>query len=315
MVSQPVFLVGSERSGTTLLRLMLNFHPEITWLNEFEYAVAKMDEKGNYPNLQDYYSWLETHRIFQMSGMGVDKSLTYPQLVDSFLQQRKDTFNKALIGATVHYHFDRLLSLWPDARFIHIVRDPRDVSHSCMVKGWAGNVWIGLERWIQAEALWERFSKQLPVERKLEIVYKDLIANNTETLEKVCDFIGVAYSEKMLDYVHTTDYGLPDPKLVSSWRRKLSDREIQYVEARVGEQMVQRGFELSGLPKVDPSPLRLAYFQLQNKINIVRSGIKYYGLKLYLADFVARRLNISSLKRSFQLEKNQIELSRLKKSW
>jgi hypothetical protein len=55
----------------------------------------------------------------------------------------------------VHRHYDRLLRLWPEARFIHLVRDPRDVASSCIGMGWAGNVWTGVTRWIEAERLWD----------------------------------------------------------------------------------------------------------------------------------------------------------------
>lgn len=315
MVSEPVFLVGSERSGTTLLRLMLNFHPQITWLNEFEYAVDMIDATGSFPALEKYYAWLDTHRIFRMSGMTIDHSLSYPELVNSFLCQRRARFSKPLIGATVHRHFDRLLSIWPDARFIYIVRDPRDVSRSCVIKGWAGNVWMGLQRWMDAEACWAQLSPQIPADRKIEITYQDLVASNRETLERICTFIGVAYSPEMLDYVHSTDYSLPDPKLLKSWRRHLSERDVQLVEARVGEQLAARGFELSGLPKIQLSPFDLAYLKLQNRVAKILFRVKRYGLGLLLADFVTRRLNLSALHRPFRLKMNEIEISLLKKSW
>lgn len=314
-LSQPVFLVGSERSGTTLLRLMLNSHPEVTWLNEFEYAVSMMSDQGKFPPLADYYRWLETHRIFQMSQMTIDRSLTYPELVKSFLQQRLDTFEKPLIGATVHHHFNRLLALWPEAKFIHVVRDPRAVSRSCVVKGWAGNVWVGLDRWITAEKLWEKMSPQLAPENKLEIRYQDLVTNNRDVLERVCDFVGVAYSEQMLEYVNTTDYGLPDPKLIHSWKTKLRKREIQLVEARVGRKMVERGYALSGYALIKLSVLDKLYLKAQNWAAGLTFRIKRYGFGLVLGDFVTRRLGSHELNRTYRLKINEIQLRHLKKSW
>ena len=311
----PVFLVGSERSGTTLLRLMLNAHPEITWLNEFEYAVTMMTDEGDYPNLSDYYAWLDTHRIFRMSKMTIDRSLTYPELVNSFLQQRMDTFNKPIIGATVHHHFERLLKIWPDAKFIHVVRDPRAVSRSCVVKGWAGNVWVGLNRWIEAENIWERLAPRIATENKLELRYSDLVESNHAVLTKACDFIGVAYSEKMLEYVHTTDYGLPDPNLVQSWKQKLTKREIQLVEARVGRKMVERGFARSGYAPIQLSLLDKFYLKAQSWAAGIVFRIQRYGIGLVIGDLVTRKLGSRRLNRSFKLKMNQIQLSQLKKSW
>ena len=311
----PIFLVGSERSGTTLLRLMLNAHPVVTWLNEFEYAVTMMTDEGDYPNLSDYYAWLDTHRIFRMSKMTIDRSLTYPELVNSFLQQRMDTFNKPIIGATVHHHFDRLLKIWPDAKFIHVVRDPRAVSRSCVVKGWAGNVWVGLNRWIEAENIWDRLAPRIATENKLELRYSDLVESNHAVLTKACDFIGVAYSEKMLEYVHTTDYGLPDPNLVQSWKHKLTKREIQLVEARVGRKMVERGFSRSGYAPIQLSLLDKFYLKAQSWAAGIVFRIQRYGIGLVIGDFVTRKLGSRRLNRSFKLKMNQIQLSQLKKSW
>src|SRR6185369_10561789 len=96
------------------------------------------------------------------TGFTVDRSLSYPQLIDSFLQQQRARSNKPLVGATVHRHFDRLLRIWPVARFVHLVRDGRDVARSVIEMGWAGNLWTGCDRWIDAEQLWAKFSQMLP---------------------------------------------------------------------------------------------------------------------------------------------------------
>jgi len=82
-IDKPIFLVGAERSGTTVLRLMLDHHPQIAWCYEFEYVVDQISNNGDFPQLEAYYEWLETHRIFQGTGFEVDRSLSYPQLANS----------------------------------------------------------------------------------------------------------------------------------------------------------------------------------------------------------------------------------------
>jgi hypothetical protein len=136
MIETPIFLVGAERSGTTLLRLMLGHHPKIAFHQEFEFSVNQIDEDGNFPNLEDYYEFLSSSRIFLRTGFTIDKNLSYPELINDFLLQRQKRDSKPLIGATVHRKFDRLLLFWPKAKFIHIVRDGRDVARS--------NITIGL---------------------------------------------------------------------------------------------------------------------------------------------------------------------------
>ncbi|GBF85383.1 sulfotransferase family protein [Aphanothece sacrum] len=117
IISQPIFLVGAERSGTTLLRLMLSDHSQICWCPEFEYVVDKFGDDGIAPNLDQYYEWLETHWIFQATDFIINQSLDYNELVNSFLCQQLERENKKIVGATVHRHFDRLPKIWPDAPF------------------------------------------------------------------------------------------------------------------------------------------------------------------------------------------------------
>ena len=312
LVSKPVFLVGAERSGTTVLRLMLDRHPQLAWCNEFEYVVDFLSDDGSYPKLNDYYDWLETHRIFQATGFVIDRSLSYPQLVNSFLCQKREREGKVLVGATVHRHFDRLLNIWPDARFIHIVRDGRDVARSCIGMGWAGNVWTGVERWLETECLWDKLCQTIPTEKRIEVTYEDLISDPVNTLRHLCDFIGIPYESVMLSYPQITTYDLPDPSFIGQWRRKLSEREIQLVESRIAHKLVERGYELSGLAMLSVNSLMIQRLRLQNWWTRVQFRIKRNGLALFILDYLSRRLGLNLWQKRIQLKINAIEASYLK---
>ena len=117
---------------------MLGHHPEIAWQNGFELSTDMVSDDGDWPNLETYYERLTTGRIFLSSDFTIDRALTYPELVRDFLEQRRSREGKPRIGATVHRHFDRLLYLWPDAYFIHLIRDGRDVARSTIVMGCPG---------------------------------------------------------------------------------------------------------------------------------------------------------------------------------
>ncbi|MEQ9482328.1 sulfotransferase family protein [Coleofasciculus sp. F4-SAH-05] len=312
LVSQPIFLVGAERSGTTVLRLMLDHHPDIAWCYEFEYAVDKISNEGDFPSLDEYYKWLETHRIFQDTGFTIDRGLSYPQLINSFLGQKQEQAQKPIIGATVHRHFDRLLHIFPDARFIHLIRDSRDVARSCIGMGWAGNVYIGVERWIEAESLWAKLSQNLSSERRIEVTYEALIKEPVETLTQLCNFIGLPYNEAMLSYAQKTTYDLPDPSLISQWKRKLSEREIQLVESRVANMLVERGYELSGLPSLKVTSAMKQQLKLQSWWVRVQGRVQRYGIALFLADYLSRRLKINLWQKRVRQKLNVINKSRLK---
>lgn len=311
-VDKPIFLVGAERSGTTVLRLMLDHHPQIAWCYEFEYVVDQISDHGDFPQLEAYYEWLETHRIFQSTGFEIDRSLSYPQLANSFLCQRRDRTRKPLVGATVHHHFDRLLDIWPNARFIHLLRDGRDVARSCIGMGWAGNVWTGVERWIEAEHLWTRLSKNLSSDQHIEVTYETLIAKPVETLTDLCNFIGVPYSPAMLTYPQTTPYSLPDPKLIGQWRRKLSEQEIQLVESRISDMLVERGYQLSEFPQLQIPPDMEQRLRLQDWWARVRYRIQRYGITLFLSDYLSRRLKLKLWQKVVKQKLNNIDSSKIK---
>ena len=312
LIIKPIFLVGAERSGTTVLRLMLDHHSQLAWCNEFEYVVDRIPSEKGWPQLDEYYEWLETHRIFQATRFEIDRSLNYQQLVNSFLYQKRDRARKPLVGATVHRHFDRLLNIWPDARFIHIVRDGRDVARSCIGMGWAGNVWVGVERWLEAECLWDKLCHSIPQEQRIEVTYEDLISDPVKTLRSLCDFIGIAYESAMLSYPQMTTYDFPDPSFIGQWRRKLVEREVQLIESRIAHKLVERGYELSGLPMLRFNSLMIQRLRLQNWWARVKFRIKRYGLPLFILDYLLRHLGLNSWQKRIKLRLNDIETAHLK---
>ena len=310
-IDQPIFLVGAERSGTTLLRLMLDHHSQLAWCNEFEYSVDLISN-GNLPELDVYYSWLETHRIFQATNFKIDRDLNYSQLINSFLIQKQIREGKPLVGATVHRHFDRLLPIWSNAKFIHIVRDGRDVARSCIGMGWAGNVWTGVERWIEAENLWADFSQSLSPWQKTEITYESLICDPQNVLENLCSFLEISFEPQMLAYDRTTSYNLPNPKFIYQWKHKLSDLEIQLIESRIADMLQERNYELSNLPSIQVTPVMVQKLKLQDWLKQRQFRIKRFGLPLFLADNLSRRLQLNSWQKSVKLKINDVQKSYLK---
>ena len=311
VTSEPIFLVGAERSGTTLLRLMLDHHTHIAFHSEFEFVVDYF--RGNHwPTLDDYYEYLATDRLFQSSNFEIDFSLSYPQLVNSFLVQKRQRTGKYFVGATVHRHFDRLLQIWPDAKFIHIVRDGRDVARSCIKMNWAGNVWTGSDRWLEVEQLWSQLKENIPTDRYIEVYYETLITEPIITLTHLCNFIGTNYDPAMLSYSQTTTYDLPDSKLLGQWKRKLSPREIQLIEAKIGNMLVEHGYELSKLPPLTVNSIMKQTLKLQNKWSVVRGRISTYGLPLILLSFLSRHLELKQWQKHVQLQCNNIDTARLK---
>ncbi|MDJ0554212.1 MAG: sulfotransferase [Microcoleaceae cyanobacterium MO_207.B10] len=301
-ISEPVFLVGAERSGTTVLRLMLDHHPQIAFNNEFEYAVDLVSDEGKWPEMDRYYEWLETNRIFLGSGFEIDRSLSYPELIDSFLRQKRDRAGKPFVGATVHRHFNWLLDIWPDARFIHILRDGRDVARSNIGMGWAGNVWTGVNRWVEAEQLWTKLKEIIPENRRTELTYENLISEPVLVLTQLCEFIGVPYNEAMLSYPETSPYELPDKKYVAQWKIKMSEYEIRLVESKAGNMLEERGYELSGLPILIVNSTTKLRLKFQDKLERIKYRVNRLGLGLYIEDYLSRHLGSEKWEKAVKLK-------------
>ena len=312
MIERPFFIVGSERSGTTLLRLMLDHHPLLACHFEFEHAVDMIQDDGSFPPIEEYRRWLPTQRSFSGSGVLIDPSLDFPQLVDSFLVQKRERDGKKLVGGTVHKHFDRLRYVWPEACFIHIIRDGRDVARSCVAMGWAGNGWGGADRWITAETLWDELRGKLSTSDYCEIRYEDLIREPRKVLTEICEFIGVEFDERMFRYAETSTYELPDPKLVHQWKVKASEEEIRIMEAKMGEILVRRGYELSGLPELRVDE-RLAHrLEKEDRQARRRFRINRYGFMLLAMENLSRRLPFRPFHSHFSARIDEIDLRYIK---
>jgi hypothetical protein len=312
MTSQPFFLVGAERSGTTLLRLMLDGHPELAWYSEFEYAVDLMPEAEGYPDLRAYHDYLKADRIFRLSGFTIAANLSYPALVDSFLEQKRSQHHKRIVGATVHRHFDRLLRVWPDARFVHILRDGRDVARSVIDMGWAGNLWTGCDGWIEAEQLWEAVCRAIPSDRHMTIRFEELIQDPVRQLTRICDFCGVGFHQAMLDYPKYTTYRPVDPKRISSWKDQFSENEIRLVEARIGSMLVERGYELSNLPPLTVTPALERRFRRQDYWSRLHFRFRRYGYSLVIRDYLSRRLGFRGWHKEIRRQLDAITNAHLK---
>jgi hypothetical protein len=302
---EPIFLVGEERSGTTLLRLMLDSHPRISWLNEFEYSVDCVNQPDEWPHLKDYYEYLSTHRIFLATGFEIDEQLDYPNLIKSFLYQKQKRDDKPILGATCHRHYDRLFRMFPRSRFIYLIRDPRDVARSNIGMGWAGNVWTGINRWIESIKLWGYVKQSLETSKYLEIRMEELVLSPNDTLNTICKFIGVPFDANMLEYSDITSYSQPDPTLVEQWKKKLSPNEISLVESKAFDQMILTGYKPTIAQPRNVTVSEKLFLRIQDKYYRVYVRILNYGFWLVVADYVARKMGLEKFEKQLKFRFHQ----------
>lgn len=300
-----MFLVGSERSGSTLLRLMLDHHPEIAFDKEFDFVVALVSDTGQLPSMQSYLEWIKYVRAVDYA---VNPSLGYREQVNEFLRQKQTkSGGKKYVGATVHLHFDRLRFLWPRARYVHLVRDPRDVARSVLQKGWAGNIYQASRVWIQAEDCWDSLVTHLSRDQAIELHYEDLVTQTESELSRICKFMGVEFAPVMLDYqVDARQYPPPDYRLASQWKTKLSPQDVAMVERRTADRLESRGYAHSGYPPTTIGPLKHQLLLSAGRVRQLRTKANRYGPRLVAIDLLGR-LGLRTLQKYVKTSINAID--------
>lgn len=292
-LDEPIFLIGAERSGSTLLRLILDHHPDLALNLESDFLVTQISASGEFPDMAAYRAWLLQDRVFRHSHFLVDENLDYAALVNDFLHQKRG--GKRFVGATVHHEFGKLRHIWPNAKYVYLYRDGRDVSSSIVKMGWSGNTYVAADRWLKAERDWDELRGHLPEDRWIEVSYFTLINDVEIELKRVCDFIGIEFSNAMFDYALSTTYSRPDKQYCDQWKTRADTTSLRLLEGKIGERLRKRGHELSGLPPIRVGRFGDLLLRLHSRFGTMRHSIETFGLGLTMQERLARRLGMKSM--------------------
>jgi hypothetical protein len=311
-----VFIAGSLRSGSTLLRLMLDRHSRISnpKPGEFDFLFDAFGSDGGLAAAQALSSqqldeFITRHMVDRWLDVPIPAHGSTPERLRGYVGSHAD--RAQCIALCVHRNFLSAHEVFPEARFIHLLRDPRDCAKSSIAVGFAGNVYHGLDPWMQAEQSWDRLRPRLRPEQFVELRYEELVAAPQAVLTRICEFLDVAYEPAMLDLSDTT-YEAPSPRFANQWRRTLGKRDIRLVEARAGHLMESRGYERASADAGKLGPATLVMLGLQNQVAHHRRGIRVYGASLWLQQVIARRLRAHGWLNKVQSRMFPIKLTTLK---
>lgn len=315
MSLSPTFLIGAERSGTTLFRLMVDSHPEITCIENLDYVINAVEPDGSFPDLDAYKQRLETETVYSTSGFRLNTDLPdLAAVANDFVAQRLEASGKSDVAVMVHDQMDAILRIWPGARFIHIIRDPRAVALSAKTFEWGYAVYFGSARWADLMDEWDRVTATLPSERFMEIRFEDLVTDHVATLSSVCAFMGHSYDDEMLSYASETDYELPIAAKATEWQSKISDREMREIEARVGDRLEAKGYERSSLPALDIGQADIAKMKSRVRVLKWKHKLGFFGVA-GIAELIARKAGLDDLQVKFKKQMNAKERQARKRSW
>jgi len=156
-------------------------------------------------------------------------------------------------------HVCDLLALCPDSKFIHIVRDGRAIAASVLPLDWGPNDILSAAKWWVDESA-HGFAAELRFpDRVIRVRYEDLVSDPETTLGKLCEFVGLRFSDKLVEgkglaigqYTknqHALVGSAPDSRRISAWRSKLSNREVEIFEHHAGDMLKILGYERVSRP-------------------------------------------------------------------
>ena len=297
MKNRLVFLCGALRSGTSMTHLMLNSHPQISNPGEFDFFFDLLSQKGTEPGVEEFFDYLSTDRIFLSKNLRLDNNAdNYASVLQNFVEQLGKTKDKLCLN--LHRNFDCAYTYFPDAKYIHLVRDPRDVARSSIGMGWAGNVYYGVKHWVDTEESWQRLLPKLDKHQYTEIQFENLVREPELNLANLCHLIDLSYEPCMLDYENNSSYSKPDVSLINQWKKKLSERETELVELRAGRLMRINSYPTTVNAPKEPSIIERLSLKIENTVHRERFSIGRYGLGLHLALRMTEKLGLKWLRKT-----------------
>lgn len=308
--SRLIFLCGSLRAGTTLTRLLLQQHPAITARGESDFyfdgiaAAGGLAAPGAAAGL---IAELGRSRISRAQGIAAPAGGQVAEMVRALASAQAPAEGHLLL--TLHRHFDLAAAVFPGAAFVHLVRDPRDVALSAMQMGWAGTAYHGLGPFIDAETSWRRAAPRLENARVVEFSFEGLTDAPELTLRRILAGIGLDFDPAVLDPKGTT-YSRPTGRQKDAWRAKISPAEVAAMHHRLASIGIGGDYGLT--PATAPSaPLQLQ-LRIKDVVGRQRFSLERYGLRLWLADHVARRVGPAGFRARIAQAREAVAIQHLK---
>lgn len=339
------FIIGTGRSGTTLLRLMLDSHSELAIPAETHFIPALINNCANNEHPQQTFLHVlqtsERRKDWPINWTELQRQVAEIQPFDlasalrAFYHLYARRFNKQRWGDKTPAYMSsiaEIAELLPEAHFIHIIRDGRDVALSLQESFWGPKLPIEAAQWWLGK-IKEARSQSSNSQRYLEIKFEDLIVSPENTLRKICDFIRLPFHPAMLEYYKHVEERLgelsdtsaprearlsgfkltglpPQISRVNRWCREMPIADLRQFESSAGPLLKELGYPLSEELTVDFSaaPETIAYLQQELK----QRSQTIFSLKVQLNSLQTKlNQNSPSATRASEIQTLQAQINEL----
>lgn len=268
ITKRPIFIGGFMRSGTTLLRYLLDSHPNISCGPETVRFI---------PELRTYIDNVLSSDVFVKTLDNFDLneekffSLAATDTISSFFSPLCENNNKTRWATKTPsniLHFDFLSRAFPDAYFIHVIRDGRECLCSLNNVNWWSKplenpvaFYDTAKRWAEYVETGRTHGKNI---RYLEIKYEDLTENPKQELLKILNFIEEDWDDALLahekrEYKHEVmvdarnkaGAARPIEKQEMKWKNILSNKQSKRFSTIAGDLLNDLGYEIPSSHKID----------------------------------------------------------------
>jgi hypothetical protein len=274
---RPVIIGGCPRSGTTLLRTMLHCHPELAIPRETRFVVEAWQRRRKFGDLREAANrrrlahWIfkrektDANRLGLDSEEAIERLVAAPPTLGSMLAMCFVMFaekqHKPRWGDKRPMYAARMTAIWdlfPNAQFLHVVRDPRACIASLRKLGWYdGHIAPMAELWERSLNAVDPWRRKLAPDQLLDVKYEDLVLEPEATVRRVAAFAGLAADEvaveQMLRYhefeetrslrYHSNLSRPIDPSRIWGWKEALETPEIAFIEEATRPLMQRWGYE------------------------------------------------------------------------
>jgi LPS sulfotransferase NodH len=275
---RPFFIVGSGRSGNTLLRRLLQASPEVhippeTYvLGKSIRAYRRYRWLMSWPNLVNFtlshFEFYHEFPAFEISLRPLAESLkalpansrSMAKILDAFYR-----FHGQQVGKTFSvwgdktpnnsYSLDRIFSVFPKAQFIHILRDGADVIPSLLKANIRPDLESAARRWQTSVAAVQKFIRKHP-SNCIEIRYENLARNPEATMKPIFDFLKLPFDASLIEsqapastmrdlskYAHLSNVMNPvSTESIGKGRNQLSQEQKQILQSMIGADLERLGY-------------------------------------------------------------------------